>query len=193
MTLLNEIEEKQLLKAVAGGDEQAFSTLFRHYHPFLAEHLLRLKHSPQMVEEILHDVFLKIWLTREALEKVGNFKSYLYIVSRNHALNTLRKLAKEYAAKSEYIQNQQLYGEPPDDEQKALKTAIIEDAIDSLPERQKQVYLLHRDEGLTYAQIADLLGIGRETVKTHLEKAVRGIKQFIIHKMTALILFSDFL
>ena len=188
MTVFDPITEKKILTAVAHGDEQAFALLFRHYYPFLADHLLRVVNSEPVMEELLQDVFLKIWMNREALTKVENFAAYLYIVSKNHALNALEKLASEFNAKSRYLKDPQLFEDQPGDEHKALQTALLDEAIDSLPERQKQVYLLHRHERLSYIEIAEKLGIGRETVKTHLEKAVKSIKEYLGDKLAILIL-----
>lgn len=188
MTALDPIAEKTLLNAVANGNEQAFALLFRHYHPFLAEHLLRVVNSEQVMQELLQDVFLKIWVNREKLTKVENFTAYLYIVSRNHALNALEKLANEFNAKSAYLKDPGLFEDQPGDEHRALQTALLDEAIDSLPARQKEVYLLHRHERLSYNEIAEKLGIGRETVKTHLEKAVKSIKEYLGGRLPVLIL-----
>ena len=192
MTALDPITEKKTLHAVALGDEQAFALLFRHYYPFLADHLLRVVDSEQVMEELLQDVFLKIWINRKNLGEVENFAAYLYVVSKNHALNALEKLANEFNAKRQYLKDPELFEDRPGDEQQALQTALLDEAIDSLPERQKQVYLLHRHERLSYIEIAQKLGIGRETVKTHLEKAVKSIKEYVGARMVILALFLQF-
>ena len=104
--------ETALLKEVAGGSEQAFTTLFHRWQPFLATHIYRITESAVITEEIVQDVFLKIWQTRESLGEVQHFKAYLLVVSKNHALNTLQKIARDFARQQEYVQTQPVTEEP---------------------------------------------------------------------------------
>lgn len=181
------INERQLLNAVAVGDEHAFTELFHSYHPFLAEHLLRLTKSKEIMEEILQDTFMKIWVGRKNLSAVEKFPAYLLVASRNQALKALEKIARELQLREQYKEEAYLLEEETEDVN-TIHTALIDEAIDALPERQRQVYLMHRHERLTYIQIAEKLGIGRETVKTHLEKAVKAIRQHVEGRIGLLIL-----
>ena len=87
--------ENDLLLRVAGGDEHAFSELFNTHHQLLGTHIYRITGSAELAEEVVQDVFLKIWLSRESLAAVQHFRAYLFVISKNHALNCLRKIAKE--------------------------------------------------------------------------------------------------
>src|ERR1043165_8637940 len=82
-------EEKELLEKIAAGDHVAFTTLFDNYHHSLGAFVFSITKSKELAEEITLDIFLKIWMTREALAKVKNFKAYLFTVSRNAAISAL--------------------------------------------------------------------------------------------------------
>ncbi|MFA6083201.1 RNA polymerase sigma factor [Mucilaginibacter sp.] len=170
--------EKELLLQVASGDEHAFSELFNTYHQHLGTHIYRITDSVELAEEVVQDAFLKIWLNRKALTSVKNFKAYLFVISKNHALNCLRKLAKERIAQKSI-----------EDNEVALETAniidnndyynLLDKAIDHLPPQQQKVYLLSRHDRLKYDEIANKMGLSRETVKKYLQVATLSITNFL--------------
>jgi RNA polymerase sigma factor (sigma-70 family) len=183
--------EKELLLKVAEADEAAFRELYLHWQPLLATFILRITKSRESTAEIIQDVFLKIWLTREALNEVENFKSYLFIISRNHALNAFQKSMREVKRIDQL--GRSISRESNEiDENKLVHLTLVDEAIDHLTERRKQVYLLHRHQKLTYIQIGDQLGISRESVKTHLELAIKSITQYLKDRMSTLILVIGF-
>ncbi len=185
--------EKILLKQVSEGDQAAFARLFHDWHPLLYSYLYRLTESAPMAEEIVQDVFLKIWQTREALSEITSFKAWLFVISRNHALNALQKNMREILRHRTYEREYQATNAREDVPEENASLSLIDEAIDQLPPRRKEVYLLHRHQKLTYHQIADKLGIGRESVKTHLELAVKDITQYVLKRMSvalALLFFS---
>ncbi|WP_167020675.1 sigma-70 family RNA polymerase sigma factor [Chitinophaga sp. Cy-1792] len=174
--------DEVLLERVAHGDQAAFTQLFNAWYPYLDSHIFRVTGCKQLTEEIVQDVFLKIWHNRSALLDVKQFKPYLLVVSRNHAINALQKKAREFSALERYsIEN----GQPADAaEPDADLYELIDEAIDQLSPRQKEIYLLHRHQRFTYQQIAAQLNISRETVKTHLETATRHISRHVQLKLT---------
>lgn len=178
--------ETELLAAIAAGNEAAFSDLFRHWQPFLAAHIFRVTESKHITEEIVQDVFLKIWQTRETLSEIQNFKGYLLVVSKNMAINALQKVAREFKNLDKYTKESKIGEEEVDPS--GYYYSLIDEAIDQLSSRQKEVYLLHRHQRLTYQQIADQLGIGKESVKTHIELAVKNISGYVKGKVAMLVI-----
>lgn len=175
--------EPVLLSRISKGDEAAFRKLFEDWHPFLASHIYHITNSTTITEEIVHDVFLKIWLTRETLEEIRDFKAYLVIVSRNHALNALRKLANETRQLKEWLKN---VDEPAATDPTIAYYSLFDEAVDQLTERQKEIYLLHRHQRLTYDSIAQKLQLSRETVKSHLQSAIASITRYIKSRVNTL-------
>ncbi len=169
--------EAALLQAVAAGNEQAFTQLFHQWQPFLATHIYRITESKELAEEIVQDVFLKIWQHRETLSAVQNFKAYLVVVSKNHALNVLKKISLELKNHKQWVKENTGTEHLPDP--RVPYYSLLDEAVNSLSARQKQVYQLHRQQRLTYEQIARQLGISRESVKTHIGLAVKNITAYV--------------
>lgn len=181
--------EKSLLKQVAKGDERAFTQLFHQWQPFLATHIFRITESEFITEEIVQDVFLKIWQSRETLAEINSFKAYLLVVSKNHALNVLRKLSNEFQKQEAFIKENRLHQDQESETAaKHYYYSLIDEAVSQLSPRQKEVYLLHRHEHLTYKQIAERLGIGTESVKTHFSLAVSSISSYVKAKLALTII-----
>ena len=176
--------EKELLLKVAEGNEIAFRQLFQQWHQLLAGYVLRITESKETTEEIVQDVFLKIWMTREVLGEIQDFKHYLLVVSRNQSFDVLKRQLKETKKKRDWErENQQLV---PTDNAPDDYSSLIDEAIDNLPTRRKEVYLLSRHERLSYQEIADKLSISRESVKTHLKLASSSISTYIRSRMLIL-------
>lgn len=171
-------DERELLMQVASGDEHAFRQLFMMHHQQLGEHMLRITNSIELAEEVVQDVFLKIWFTRESLGRVDNFKAYLFVISKNHALNCLKKLAKERAVikQLEEAGTGNLHAEITGTD---MYYNLLDEAIDQLPPQQQKVYLLSRHGRLKYAEIADQLELSRETVKKYLQIATLSITEYV--------------
>lgn len=175
-------DEKCLLRQVSEGNEAAFRELFRRYADRLGGYVLRFTRSSIHAEEIVQDVFLKLWMGREALAEVENFEVYLYVVSRNQTLNAMRKVLRQMSHRKEWEKSQMVGVEidptPEHDEAQHLE-GLIEGAVSQLPSQQQKAWLLSRKEGLTHSQIANAMGISRETVKKYIMYANHSITHFI--------------
>lgn len=180
-------DEKELLLRVASGDEYAFRQLFIAYHQQLGVHILRVTRSAELAEEVVQDVFLKIWITREVLTKVDDFKAYLFVISKNHALNCLKKLAKERLKIKNLEEDNIRYMPIADMHDTNMYYNLLDEAIDHLPPQQQKVYLLSRHNRLKYAEIAVQLKLSRETVKKYLQKATTSITDYVQAHLIALI------
>jgi len=186
------LSEKALLLRVAEGDEKAFEVLFYQYHNKLGAYVLGWTKSIQLAEEIVQDVFLKIWLNRQVLSNVDKFENYLYIISRNYTYNALRNIAGEQVKRQEWVKhfenNADFDVEPAFEDYLPL----VEKAISTLPPQQKKVFILKRKQGLKYEEIASQLNIAPETARKHLAAAQKNIIAFLKTnpKVVSLILFT---
>jgi RNA polymerase sigma-70 factor (family 1) len=177
MALVPIKNEANLLALVAKGDQRAFTELFDAYYKQLGEYVHKLTESIEVTEEIVQDVFIKIWLKRATLHELDNFCYYLFILSRNQTLNHLRKKASDKVKETEWLK--QLEDDNYNDEDSLITEEyreLIDKAIEKLPPQQKKVYKLSREERLKYDEIAKLLNISPETVKKHIKLALRSIK-----------------
>lgn len=171
---------KVLLLKVADGDEIAFGQLFKIYHNQLGEFIMRFTESRQLTQEIVQDVFLKIWINRSAMAEVDCFKAYLLVVARNHAFNCLKQIAREKSRKKEWVntvlQNASIYIEEPVNDENIL---LIDEAVELLPPQQKKIYTLSRIDRRRQDEIAKELNISLETVKKHMVLALRFLKNYL--------------
>jgi RNA polymerase sigma-70 factor (family 1) len=177
------------MKKVAAGDQVAFSELYTVWEPHLSSFIFRITRSKELTAEVVQDIFLKIWMSRETLSEIYNFKSFLFAIGRNQAINTFRKAMRELKHSQDLEKALKNNSNKENDENDLIQLSLVDEAIDHLPPRQKEIYLLHRHKKLTYHQIAEKLGIGKESVKTHLKIAVKSISKFIRTRIEVTLLF----
>jgi len=177
MTNYTSLTERDLLQRVVEGNEKAFSELYYRYHHQLGAHIFRLTESHFLSQEIVQDVFLKIWQNRETLASVKSFRSYLFIVSKNQALNALKSLVRERLKNEKWEKDNLDHFELLD--QKQYYYSLLDEAIDRLPPQQQRVYLLNKQHKFKYKEIAKMMNISPETVKKHLQQAISSITTFI--------------
>lgn len=169
-------DEKELLLRVAAGSEQAFGELIARHAGHLHAFLLKLTRDPAQSDELVQDTFLKIWMAREWLEQVQNFKAYLFTISRNLAVNLLRKSVRERLRHTQWVAELR---PDPEENPDAWKWKLFDEAVAQLPPQQQKVWIMARREGKKYQQIADDLGLSRETVKKYLQFASVAINRYI--------------
>lgn len=192
MSALTLIDERELLIRIASDDEHSFEQLFNIYHSHLFTYVFRISESAELAEEIVQDVFLKLWINRQALAEVTNFKSYLFTVSKNHTLNCIKKIVKERLLKRE-VEPGIIESIPEESTETPLYFSLLDEAVNQLPPQQKKIYLMSRHERLKYAQIADELGLSKETVKKYLQIATASITTYVRENMKRLAGFLFFL
>lgn len=174
---------------VAQSDQKAFSELFATWSVWLSRYIFRLTDSAPMAEEVVQDVFLKIWTHRETLSEINNFKAFLLVVSRNQAYMALRRKIREQTQFKEYQDAVTAASSAPGPEQEYF--SALDEAIENLTPRAKEVYILSRQQRMTYQEIADKLGISKETVKTYLERATNSITKYLKAKFPELGLIAS--
>ena len=186
-------KETEILKDIAAGSSKAFRALYSQWEPTLSSFIFQVTRSKVITAEIVQDVFLKIWMTRESLVEVKDFKAYLFVISKNRAINALKKSLADLERIKKYASEVPFNEQPVEDDDAQLHFSLIDEAIDQLSPRQKEIFLLHRHERYSYREIAEQLGIGKESVKTHLSLAIKSIKNHIETKITLIILLIDFI
>jgi len=193
----------KLLNAVASGDKGAFTKLFYMFHQELGEFILKLTKSKPIAEEVVQEVFIKVWTHREALSGVKSFRAYLFTVARNHAFNVLRdetrktfliedlftvarnhafNVLRDETRKTFLIEDFERYPLVDTDDtavEKEALYAIVEKAVALLPPQQQKVWKLNKEEGLPYQKIAEQLKLSPLTVKRHISLAMASIIRYV--------------
>lgn len=168
---------------VADGDSEAFRSLFLHYGPMLKTYLFRLSRSKETAEDLVHDVFLEIWKNRQQLTGIEHFKSYLFRAVHNRAHRSFERQAKETLILHQLCKEQDptVAFEGEDRMMGEEVRKFIQETINKLTPRQRRIFMLSRQEGLTHQQIAEQLGIHSQTVSNHLSDALKFLRNEIGH------------
>lgn len=151
--------------------EQMFKTYFAQLCYFAGKYI----RDSDSCKEIVHKVFVNIWEGRDSFDFEKSPKSYLYTAVYNRCMNHLRDTKKMEQADSEQVMN--MVQPNADHMQEAELEAHIWSAINSLPEKCKEVFVLNRFEEKKYAEIADMLGISIKTVETQMSKALKVMRE----------------
>lgn len=166
-------EDKDLLKALKDGDLKAFDEIYYKYHKKLFAYSLKFIKSRADIEDLIQKIFVIIWEKRENINPEKSFNNYLFTIIRNEIYDFLKKKAI-----TEYY-NDQIFAEieetNEDIEIKKL-VEIIYSLIEKIPERRRQIFMMNRDLGMTYRQIATELGISENTVDTQIRNSLNYLR-----------------
>jgi RNA polymerase sigma-70 factor (ECF subfamily) len=181
LTPTNILDERTLFDQIAQGDESAFETIFHRYTTKLKPFVLGFVKIDAVADEIVQDVFLKVWLNKKNLAQVKEPNAWLYRLASNAALNQLKKQAVEYRNLKEIMAN----SKPNANETFEKLTAkqlqeLIHEAVQQLPERRKEIYLLTREQGLSHKEISEKLNIAPYTIKNQVMAAMKQIQEYIL-------------
>jgi RNA polymerase sigma-70 factor (family 1) len=165
------------LQKIADGDEKVFRALFDQFSPRVFVFAMKLTRSRSMAEEVVQEIFIKIWDNRERLRDVEYFPSYLSVITRNHCFNVLKKLAVESRVNGDFSKQIPLVHRETED-QVIYKDyqEILARIVNTLPPQQKSVYSLCHGQGMKYEEAAQHLNISRLTVKAHMQLAMKTIR-----------------
>lgn len=187
--------DQELLQRITESDQEAFNQLFSQYRDRLFYYLQKITKSNEIAEEIVLDVFLKIWTGRAILPEIDNFEAFLFRVARNKALDFLRKVKKSRLRQLELWDHLQATADTETADQNMLleeTNASIQDAIAKLSPKRKKVFLLSRENGLTYEQIGKKLNLSTHTVRNHLAASLKFIRAHINTEISWLVIFLFF-
>jgi len=173
--------DKELMQLLVDGSEKAFKILFDTYSDRLFNYISHFIKSNQIAEELVMDVFMKIWLGRELATQINNFDTFLFRIAHNKSIDFLRSVANDARLKEllwDQIQISSL--ELADDamERKEFEEKL-RTAINLLPPQQKKTYNFSREQNLTHDQIALELNISKATVNNHIVEAKKFIRIYL--------------
>lgn len=170
--------ERELLRQLSEGDRSAFTRIYTENYPLLFRYLLVVTKSAQQTEEILQDIFLKLWIKRRGLVGVVSLKDYLFRMAKNRVFDERRKIASH----EKFIES--ATEEKPSDEvfdAVILKEyhQIVQNGIAQMPERRQQIFLLNAQQELTAKEIAGKLKLSLAVVKKQLYEAQHFLRKYL--------------
>lgn len=179
MATRKNINEKQLLKEVAAGSPSAFTALFELYKDKVFTIAFKLTRTLPVAEEIVQDVFVKMWIHRERLREVEHFSAYLFTSARNETFTVLKRAARHPQfmfglTEAEHI----IHSENDSVFEAADDRLMLQKAVERLPPQQAAVFRMIKLEGFSREEAAERLQLSPATVKAHLALALRSVRAF---------------
>jgi RNA polymerase sigma-70 factor (family 1) len=165
------------IRQLISGDESAFTTIYELFSEKVFRLAFRFLKDREQSEEIVQEVFIKLWLSRETLDPEGNMWLYLFVITKRLSLNSLRKICQSADLTEKLIRY--INDEHNTTEEEVFVRDLeqyAEKIIDKLPRQQKLIFRLSRVEGLSYKEIAERQNISPNTVKNHMVEALKTLR-----------------
>lgn len=171
---------QEIVPELRKGSRHAFETLFKSYSPKLLSFCGRYFNNDQDCEEIVQEVFIKLWNNRENIREADTFESFLYTIAKNHIYNVLRKNIHRKAFDDYNLSHLLKESFNIEEEQNFAELFIIVKSITkSLPEQRRKVFVMSRFKGFTNKEIAKELNISINTVETHIKLALKKFREVL--------------
>jgi RNA polymerase sigma-70 factor (ECF subfamily) len=174
--------ESDILYRLQQGDEAAFTSLFYKYKDKLFAYIYSFTKSTEAAEDIIQDVFMKIWNNREKILEVDNLSSFLYRIAQNRAIDELRRFSRDTLAMNEMFGDEENDSEADTPIEEMISKEVVksyQDAVTHLPPQQQKVFVLHKEQGRSIQEIADEMNISYFTVQSHMKKAIVNMRKYL--------------
>ncbi|OJY95445.1 MAG: hypothetical protein BGP13_13760 [Sphingobacteriales bacterium 40-81] len=172
--------EGELLQALRQGSEHAFTILYKHYSVPLYYNILSLVKDECTAEELVQDVFSKIWKQKASINIEKSFSGYLFVTARNRVYDFFQQVNRDKVLHAKIMT---MASEGYDHIEQALfakeNADLLRKAIDTLPPQRRRAFELCKLEGLTYRQASEEMGISLSTIKDHMVNAFDAIRLYI--------------
>lgn len=174
------LEDHLFVSRLINDDKDAFCALYAKYRQKLHLFIIRFVKSGDLADDICQDVFTVIWINRKYLDAEASFQNYLYTITRNRILNFIRDNTRMQALDELILAEAIDAGEDTFERITANELeAILAQAIEKLTDRQKEIFRMSRDEGLSHKEIAQLLSLSVSTVNEHITNALKTIQSHL--------------
>lgn len=174
------INDELLFKQLKANDSNAFEILFKRHYANLCRRVNTMLNDEEASEDVVQQLFMKIWESRDTMVLPDSVAAYLFTAARNRALNYIKSRARksdnEVPLNNHHDELDHRTEENMD--AKELQKTLYA-AIDSLPERRREVFVLSRFEGKSYKEIAEILNISVKTVEAQMGKSLSTLREFI--------------
>ncbi|MBO9676334.1 MAG: sigma-70 family RNA polymerase sigma factor [Sphingobacteriaceae bacterium] len=172
-------DEKDLLFRLQKGDHHAFEAIYHLYKAKLIRNSLRLLKSADLVEELIQDLFIKIWEQRAKIDVNQPLNAYLFKVANNMIYDTFRKISRDKRLQAHLILNS---SEEYNHIEKFIfdkeNRIALKNAINLLPAQQQKVFVLCKFEEKSYAEVSEMLNISHGTINNHIYRANQFLKEY---------------
>lgn len=174
----NDFDDQFWIENIQKGDEESFECLFKKYYQPLTRFAWRYVSSKAIAEELVQELFTNLWEKRKDLDTTGSIRPYLYKSVRNLSINHLNHQEVKNRYDKQWTSQRENSEIKFHDEirEEQIRNAITT-AIEELPPRSKITYKLHRYDGLTYAEIADVMEVSVKTVESQMTRTLKLLRE----------------
>jgi len=174
----NSNDKCQLAEKIRSGDHSAFEALFHKYYAQLCVFSNSYVKSLDLARDVVQEVYIKIWDNRGDFFINQSIKAYLFMAVRNQSLNFLQqnkqKLRLEDRLRKQQSINEAVHKDELNTEELTQKVWRV---VEELPERRRTIFILYRKHGLSYSEIAEVMGIARKTVENQMGKSLKYLRE----------------
>lgn len=172
----------QLLALLKAGDTLAFTELYNRYKQDIYRYGIAIVKLPYLAEDIVHDVFVKLWDGRQSINVHTQFRSYLLRICHNRSIDINKKIAADRELTNQLVHYVSSVREDEASSQEELQRYedLVREALDTLTPQRRKIYEMCKTEKMTYEEVARELNISRHTVKTHISQTLSLLRTYII-------------
>lgn len=182
MNIVQTTDEKELLRRLQEGNEFAFKALYEIYAPRLTMKLIKLLRSEELAEDILQDLFIKIWEVRHTINPELSFGALLFKMAANLSKNVYRRNVYDQLMRKQIN---------PDDSHNPIEESLnqseakelLQAALNKLTPRQREVYIMHKIDGLSYQEISNQLNISASAINHHMQEANKQLRNILRYNL----------
>ena len=191
MQIISPHDERELLSLLKQGNEQAFEKIYDSYSSRLFGNVFKMVKSETTTQEILQDVFIKIWSNRASIDLDKSFRSYLFRIAENQVYDFFRKASRDKKIQAQlFATATEGYEHIEEMIYRKENALLLQKAIDSLSPQRQQIFRLIKLDNKSYEEVSRQLGISVSTISDHIVKANKAIREFIFtHKDMTIIVF----
>ncbi|TDW96680.1 RNA polymerase sigma-70 factor [Dinghuibacter silviterrae] len=184
--------DRRLVEQISKGDENAFQQLFDRYNDRLLHYIYGIVKSKEISEEIVMDVFMKIWLGKDIVDRIKNFDAFLFRVAYNKSIDFLRGVSRDLKFRDMVWEEVQIASGSKADDQLLTREYEnkLREAIGLLPPQRRLVYQLSREKGFSHLDIARQLQLSKHTVSNHVVESQRFIRAYLTHHLDITVLLA---
>jgi RNA polymerase sigma-70 factor (ECF subfamily) len=191
---VSQSDDEPWLARLRAGDHGAFEEVVREFHAPLFTYMLRATHARDVAEDLVQDLFARLWDNRATLRPHASLRVYLYVAARHHLYDHYRKrqtAATLFQPASSTDTAMPLHADDPLAElANAELVRAVRRAVEALPPRCREVWELSRNHGLGYEEISRVTGVSINTVKTQMARALRALREALVPFLAATVVLG---
>lgn len=192
--------EKFVFQNFSNGDTEAFGIIYSYFKDVVTANILKIIHQPEIAEDILQDTFIKLWENHHKFTDKQSVAAWLFKVSYHTSIDHIRALLrarqKAEAALLLIEDSEKLHQQEESFQEFYYKEALLQEAINMLPPRKREVFELCKLQGKSYSEVSEAMNIAKSTVKDYITESNKFIRQHVMSRYSQssynLLLFITF-